>query len=200
MTDHSPEYEALDRVVTADKRLRKFQYLLAALLFILVVWGGYSIQQNISKKIDTLVTGAVARNNARQAESTTISRETIRYITCIFVIPIDQRTPDTQQKCFEAADLPGGLTRSDFSPVVIPTAALGGVSNIVIQGQPSQSSLGALTSINASPESSTPMSTAQPENSQPPWAAAPSPTETSILQPAINTVQGVVDVITGRAQ
>lgn len=194
MTGNNPEYEALDRVITADKRLKKFQYLLAATFFVLVVLGAYGVQQSISKKIDALVTGSVTRNNIRQAESVTISRETIRYITCIFVVPIDQRTPETQQKCFEAADLPGGLTRNDFSPVVIPSTALGAASSGAIQAQYSQPLTGASSSETTSPDNSTTSTPSQPNSSQPPWAVAPPPSDTTILQQAQNLLQNVLRV------
>jgi hypothetical protein len=119
----SAEYKALERVVKADKRYRRFIYILTFIFFALVLWDGYDVQQNIEHKIDSLVNGSIARAAARAADQKTIAREEMRYITCIFVIPIEQRTPETQEKCFEAADLPGGLTRSDFSPIVVPDVA-----------------------------------------------------------------------------
>jgi hypothetical protein len=200
MLNHSAEYEALDRVVTADKRYRKFQYLLTALFFALVVWGAWSVQHGINKKIDHVIKGATVVAKAREEEQKTVARETIRYITCIFVVPIDQRTPDTQQRCFEAADLPGGLTRKDFSPVVIPIAALGGASNVVILEQPSQSSAGDSSLVIASPDSSTNNNTVQPENPQSGSSPQAPPRQTTILQPTLDTVQNALKVIDGNAQ
>lgn len=113
MPKNDPEYKALERVVTADKRFRKFMYTLAlcvAVFFIgfLVLLANRSVAE-------------VRADNRQSAEdSRVVAKETIRYITCMFVIPIEKRTPAIQEKCFKAADLPGGLKRSDFSPIVIP--------------------------------------------------------------------------------
>jgi hypothetical protein len=163
MTRENAEYQALERVITADKRYRRFIYALSLVLFALVIWGGHSIQQSIEHKIDGLVNGAVVRSNQRSEESKTISRETIRYTTCIFVVPIEQRTEDTQQKCFEAADLPGGLNRSDFSPVVIPIP----VASVPASSAQAQSSVASSNVVTSSSQGTTAPQSAQPNNVQP---------------------------------
>lgn len=113
MTERNPEYVALERVITADKRYRKFMYLLAvSMVVFFTIYISYLAQSSTAQAANAIAKAA--------ADQKIVARETIRYMTCIFVIPIDKRTPAIQQKCYEAADLPGGLNRSDFSPIVIP--------------------------------------------------------------------------------
>jgi hypothetical protein len=164
------EYEALHRIVTADKRLRLFQYALTICLMILIMAGGISIQHNIAKKIDGLVGGSIERANQRAAEQKTIAKETTRYITCIFIIPIEQRTADNQQRCFNESDLPGGLTREDFSPYVAITNTF--VTGLVATEEASPQSGASATS----PASSSTPSSSQSTPSEPtPQSNLPQP-------------------------
>lgn len=195
----SAEYEALSRVITADKRLRRFQYALTVVLFLLVVAGGYNIQRNIARKIDGLVDGSIARGNARQQEAKTISRETTRYITCLFILPIDQRTPDNQQKCFKAADLPGGLTRSDFSPIILnPDGSVvlvseaggqSGVSDGLSSSSPEASR--SSSDISPSPQSAPQTPPGQSTNLQPSGNNTPTP-QPSLIQRLFTNVKGLL--------
>lgn len=195
------EYEALSRVVTADKRFRRFQYALTFAFFLLVVAGGYNIQQNIAGKIDGLVDGSVARGEARQLETKTISRETTRYTTCLFILPVEQRTPENQQRCFQAADLPGGLTRDDFSPIIFNpdgSVVLAGEAQnqALASSSPSGASPGAsqLSSNTSSPQSAPTTETPQANNVQP---AEPTPTNSTpnIIERILNPVTSVLNEI-----
>lgn len=169
MTTDSAEYKALERVVKADKRYRRFLYALGIAMFILLISGLFALYTSISNKIDTLVDGSVARGAARQQENKTIARETERYNTCIFVLLIPQRTVENQQKCFDAADLPGGLDRGDFTPINIPIFVEPGDASTGTSSAPapavSSSSSASTPSSSSNPTPPTP--TPQPNTSQP---------------------------------
>lgn len=182
----SAEYQALERVITADKRYRKFVYLLSFIFFAFVVWGGYAIQQNITRKLDAQIAGAKQRSAAREQESKTISRETIRYVTCIFVVPIAARDKATQERCFKAADLPGGLNRSDFSPIV-PTD-LDGVETSASQGGSSSVSSSSTASSGKTSKAS---SVSAPKSSNTSSNPTPTPTPPQPVIPQPVTILGV---------
>lgn len=112
MANQNAEYKALDRVVTADKRQRKFHYALVIVLAI-----------GLFVFLAQLANGAVARierATAKSSEETNIiGRETARYFSCLLLIPFEKRTIETEQQCFDAADEAGGLDREDFKPIQI---------------------------------------------------------------------------------
>lgn len=195
MNTSETEYEALKKLSAADRRYRIVVYILTVGLAIGIALGGLSIKNSINHKIDGLVSGSIIRNNQREAEQKTIAKETTRYVTCIFVIPIDQRTASNQQKCFNQADLPGGLDRSDFSPY-IPTGP--DDPNLITvapeASQPSQSQQSVSSLPMSSPQPSTTPQPPQSNNSQLPISP---PSQTSILQPAFNTVQNILRVLSG---
>lgn len=113
------EYKALERYVTADKRYRKFLYMATALVMGAFLWQNYTTSKHVDNRVDELIRYANQLSESGRQEDKTIARETTRYITCMFVIPIEKRTPQNQQICFNEADLPGGLTREDFSTFVL---------------------------------------------------------------------------------
>lgn len=176
------EYQALQRVVEADRRYRRFMYLIGIVLFVLIVIGGFSIKNSISHKIDDYVRGSISRGEQRQEQNKTIARESIRYNTCLLVINPALRTPEVQERCFKVADLPGGLSRDDFSPLVIPASLNAGESVSLTSTDATQASPSSNSSVaSSSPQNTTTPSTTQPDNSQP-------PSQTSILQPALQVV------------
>ena len=198
MTTSETEFEALRKLSSADRHYRVFVYVLTILT---VMLSALYINYAISHKIDTVIekagVQAAAQAAIRNKEQQTIAKETMRYTTCIFVIPVDERTPDVQQKCFNQADLPGGLDRSDFSPYVpsspddpnVISATQGAAQPSV--GQQSVASQPSGNENAASPQGITVTPTTQPDTPQQPN------TQTNLLQPAINGVQDVLRVLTG---
>lgn len=186
------EYEALRKIGTADRHFRLFIYLIALIVFGAIMFGSLAIKNSINHKLDSLVSSSIARSNQREAEQKTIAKETTRYITCIFVLPLADRTPDTQQKCFNQADLPGGLSRADFSPYV-PTGT-NDPNVIFVTPASGQSSLSPQSDSSSSPQPIPVSNQPQPDSSQPPAARPLTPTQPSvlsILQDATNVVQGI---------
>jgi hypothetical protein len=185
MPTNSPEYKALERFITADKRYRVFLYALTMIGFILLVGSAILLTNRaIEQSRQTVAKAADGQNNFVR----TVIKESIRYNTCIYIVPIENRSPGVQQKCFELADLPGGLTRSDFSTIALPDDAILALPSVV----PTQQSISQPSTNNSSsPKSapSTPTSTANPSQPSGNTDSAPQP---NIFQRLINNVKGIL--------
>lgn len=106
---------ALGRIRRSDRR---YQIVRLAIILGLLVVAGYSLFV-IHRKIDSLVSRADYLVNQAIQEGKTRDREVVSYMTCFFTIPIEERDQEVIERCFEESDLPGGLERDDFSPVVL---------------------------------------------------------------------------------
>jgi hypothetical protein len=158
------EYAALAQLAKANRRANGVLITLFIVIFFVAVFGMvqlYQSQQDAFKK-------RTAANNATQREVRTMVIESIRYQTCIGVVPIELRTPAAQRECFHKADLPGGLTEDDF--ITVPPEV-----KAVLAPSSSNTSLSASGSSSSS-QGSTPATNPQSNNSQPPAETAPTPT------------------------
>jgi hypothetical protein len=110
------EYEALKKLGKADTRFRFVLYLITLFFFLFSSYQLLAIRQDINTKVDNLST--TAQNLVAHAirEGEIRDKEETRYITCIFLFPIESRTTEIKENCFKRANLPGGLEREDFSP------------------------------------------------------------------------------------
>lgn len=122
MTSEESEYRAVSLLAKRDSRFRVTSYVLMGLLFGYTLISLNMLTTEVRHTTTDLIKRATelsersALSRAQQyRDSKIVAKETIRYNTCIFLVPIDQRTPDVQQRCFDAANLPDGLDRSDFS-------------------------------------------------------------------------------------
>jgi hypothetical protein len=171
MPTSSPEYKALERFVTADKRYRKFVYALTIVGFFTLIGVGYLLANNAIKESKRTVAKAADGQNTFVR---TVIKESIRYNTCIYIVPIEKRTPDVQQRCFELADLKGGLSRADFSTIALPDDAILALPSVV----PGQTSSG-VSSPSSSPNNTPSQQKQGTNNSQsttPAGTPPPSPT------------------------
>ncbi len=158
------EFQALEHYIRADKRYRRFVYVLTMAFFAFIALGALYLNASIQSKIDGLVAGSVTRNEARQAESRTISKETTRYITCIILLPIPDRTQAAQDDCFERANLEGGLERSDFQAVARDFSAGAGAAETSAALAPSRGVASPASSSSTQPAPNQP--TVQSDSSQ----------------------------------
>jgi hypothetical protein len=106
------ETQALTSIIKNDRRQRVFIYALLTLMAIVIISFVIGQVQRVLQQQQRLVAAA-------QANSRTRTEEFRRYITCIFIIPIDQRTVAAQRYCFKLSDLPGGRTENEFTPIEI---------------------------------------------------------------------------------
>lgn len=172
--DHgsNAEYKAVQNVIVKERHYRIVLYLLTFALALSVGIGFYRMFQTLDDKFKDLNTLA----SKLQDEAITRDKETTRYITCIFIVPIEERSPEEQQKCFDQADLPGGLNRDDFSTVVRDNAV-----------EPSSTSSQRSSSVSSSsPNNSAGSNSSQPEISPPPQQPqSPTPEEPSNILPFV---------------
>ncbi len=115
MTTAETEYEAVSRVVRADRHFRYVQYLTAALIAALFMFGalrliGLEAQFKQQRMELTRTAQALAQDGRTRDE------EERRYITCLLLVPIESRSEAAQEDCFTYADLPGGLDKQNFAP------------------------------------------------------------------------------------
>jgi hypothetical protein len=111
------EFAAVSNLAKSERRFRSVSY--AIILFVAIFTIGLLYNGQQSQKTDTehLLSEIKASNRKALIESRTVNLETTHYMTCLFVIPINDRTPAAQRKCFEQADLPGGLDEKNFITV-----------------------------------------------------------------------------------
>lgn len=155
MSTDEIEYEAVARVAKADRRFRIVSYLLLAavvMMFITVAISLYRFQQDIKHDTQRLLNQISSKVDKGLKDNQIQNEETRRYITCLFVIPLAERTPEAQKRCEQNSDLPGGLSESE-----IATSS----NEVASTPAPAASDSNQVTS------SSSPQRTPEPDPSQP---------------------------------
>ncbi len=112
MSTTEAEAQAMRRLARADHRFRIVQYFVAAFVagvFMLAAVRLFALES----KLEGLLVAAerLAEDGRARVE------EERRYITCLLLVPIQERSEQAQRDCFTFADLPGGLDELNFSPV-----------------------------------------------------------------------------------
>jgi hypothetical protein len=110
------EYEAVKTMAKAEKRYRVVLYIVTGFFFAFTAFQLLAIRNDINVKVDSLQRDAKSLVDLAIREGQTRDKEETRYITCIFLFPIETRTQEVKENCFKISDLPGGLEREDFSP------------------------------------------------------------------------------------
>jgi hypothetical protein len=162
------EYAAVSKLAKSERRFRTVSYAIILLVAIFTIGLLYNGQQSQKQDTEHLLKEIKASNQKALQDSRTISLETTHYMTCLFVIPINDRTPAAQRKCFELADLPGGLSEDDFVTVP-PDRAVESVPSASDTNSNSSSS-GQASSPNTNPsaQASQLNNPQQPDNNSPP--------------------------------
>jgi hypothetical protein len=162
MTAGDGEFIALDKLNQAERRYRGFLYVLACLVFLAFMYTAYTINQKfdeITSKQQELVAKA-------QLDGRTRTEEFRRYITCIFIIPVEQRTPENQLFCYRKSDLPGGRTEKEFVPIEfdLHDADVAVIPNVPGNPDASNESRSSSSSNNNANSSTSQPNTSQPSN------------------------------------
>ncbi len=115
MTTADTEYQAVSKLAKADRHFRYVQYLTAGLIAALFMFAalrliGLEAQFTAQRKQLTETASSLAQ------DSRTRDEEERRYITCLLLVPIEERSAAAQEECFDFADLPGGLDARNFAP------------------------------------------------------------------------------------
>jgi hypothetical protein len=203
MMAKNAEYLALERVITADKRFRKFMYVLvvvAAAAFLVFI---SNLSETATNKAAKVVSDAAQSNNVFSA---TVARENIRFTTCLLLVTIEERQkPEIQQNCFDQADLPGGLLKRDFTPFILELNVRN--ASTARDATPAQSSSDGVTGNASSSQPTLVVARAQPNNPQiqqpggtpratnEPNPSLPAPPQQNALERAVSGIINLVNSI-----
>ncbi len=116
MSTLQTETDAIRRLASADQHFRITQYLIAGLVAALFLFAAFrliAMEANFERQRQDIINTAAGL--AR--ESRTRDEEERRYITCLLLVPIAERSEQAQHNCFQFADLPGGLDERNFAPI-----------------------------------------------------------------------------------
>ncbi len=115
MTTADTEYQAVSKLAKADRHFRYVQYLTAGLIAALFMFAAIRLISMEQRFEDQRV--AVIQTAERLASDGRIrDEEERRYITCLLLVPIEERSAAAQEDCFDFSDLPGGLDARNFAP------------------------------------------------------------------------------------
>ncbi len=115
MTTADTEYQAVSKLAKADRHFRYVQYLTAGLIAALFMFAALrliGLEAQFKAQRDQLAETAASLAK----DSRTRDEEERRYITCLLLVPIEERSAAAQEDCFDFADLPGGLDARNFAP------------------------------------------------------------------------------------
>lgn len=160
------EYEALARLSKANRRANSILLALLVVILLGALFGGWSIYKAQQASFEKQTSQRAANTANALKENRIIQIESIRYLTCLNLLPVSERTPAAQRDCFRKADLPGGLTEDDFVtiPPEIVKSTRDSVNSNPSSTSPSTTSRSSESGQKTSPSSSSTSSSSSSQN------------------------------------
>src|SRR4051794_35075001 len=106
MSTSEVEYQAVRNLAKADRRYRAVVYVLTLIFFgmlTFLAFGVYAGQVRQQEQTQFLLTKISDITKQRLHETKVQNEQTRRYITCLFVLPIADRTLAAQNRCTAAS-------------------------------------------------------------------------------------------------